>query len=253
MRVSLFWTTVLAVIAASAHAVSSDESMTVGASESKRTAVVERYTLPPTDMAKLNPGSELGDLSAFSGRSNPGIGSALVAVPGKPGEFFFMTDRGPNDDSKAKGEKIFPVPAFTPAIVRARLANEEIEVLEVITLKDGNGKPITGLPNGKGDELALDVSGKVLPFNPSGMDVEAMQLLPDGGFLVGEEYSPSVAVIDRDGSVLVRYVPEGVELPGAGYPVKPILPSSQTSSIPMPSAWTKIACWYWSVPKSSSD
>lgn len=136
-----------------------------------------------------------------------------------------MTDRGPNDDGKAKGEKIFPVPAFTPAIVRARLANEEIEVLEVITLKDGSENPITGLPNGKGDELALDVSGKVLPFHPSGMDAEAMQLLPDGRFLVGEEYAPSVAVIDRDGRVLVRYVPEGVELPGAGYPVTPILPA----------------------------
>ncbi len=225
MRVSLFWTAVLVVIAASAHAVSSDVPMTDGAAESKRTTVVERYTLPPTDIATLNPGSELGDLSAFSGRTNPGIGSALVAVPGKAGEFLFMTDRGPNDDGKAKGEKIFPVPAFTPAIVRARLANDKIEVLEVITLKDGNGKPITGLPNGKGDELALDVSGKVLPFNPSGMDAEAMQLLPDGRFLVGEEYAPSVAVINKDGRVLVRYVPEGVELPGAGYPVKPILPA----------------------------
>lgn len=72
MRVSLFWTAVLAVIAASAHAVSSDGPMTDGAAEGKRTAVVERYTLPPTDIAKLNPESELGDLSAFSGRTNPG-------------------------------------------------------------------------------------------------------------------------------------------------------------------------------------
>lgn len=225
MRVSLLWTAILAVIAAYAHAASSDGPMTDDPAEGKRTAVVERYTLPPADIATLNPGSELGDLSAFSGRKNPGIGSALVAVPGKPGEFFFMTDRGPNDDGKAKGEKIFPVPAFTPAIVRARLSNENIEILEVITLKDGSGKPITGLPNGKGDELALDVSGKMLPFNPSGMDVEAMQLLPDGRFLVGEEYAPSVAVIDKNGRVLVRYVPEGVDLSGAGYPVKPILPA----------------------------
>ena len=225
MHVPLFWAAVLAVITISAHAVSSDGAMTDGGVGDKRTAVVERYTLPPTDIATLNPGSELGDLSAFSGRSNPGIGSALVAVPGKPGEFFFMTDRGPNDDGHAKGEKIFPVPAFTPAIVRARLANEKIEVLEAIPLKDGNGKPITGLPNGKGDELALDASGKALPFNPSGMDVEAMQLLPDGRFLVGEEYAPGVAVISREGRVLVRYVPEGIELPGAGYKVKAILPA----------------------------
>lgn len=87
MRASLFWTAAL-VIAASAHAVSSDGPMTGGAVEGKHTAVVERYTLPPTDISTLNPGSELGNLSAFSGRANPGIGSALVAVPGKPGEFF---------------------------------------------------------------------------------------------------------------------------------------------------------------------
>jgi hypothetical protein len=42
MRASLFWAAVLAVITVSAHAVSSDGGMTVGASESKRTAVVER-------------------------------------------------------------------------------------------------------------------------------------------------------------------------------------------------------------------
>jgi len=42
MRVSLFWTTVLAVIAASAHAVSSDGGMTDGSLEGKRAAVVER-------------------------------------------------------------------------------------------------------------------------------------------------------------------------------------------------------------------
>ena len=55
MHVPLFWAAVLAVITVSAHAVSSDGAITDGGAVAKRTAVVERYTLPPTDIAALNP------------------------------------------------------------------------------------------------------------------------------------------------------------------------------------------------------
>ncbi|WP_165601747.1 hypothetical protein [Methylobacillus sp. MM3] len=51
MQVSLFWAAVLAVIAVSAHAVSSDVAMTDGGLGTKRTAADARYIASPTDIA----------------------------------------------------------------------------------------------------------------------------------------------------------------------------------------------------------
>lgn len=48
-----------------------------------------------------------------------------------------------------------------------------------------------------------------------------------------EEYSPSLVLVDGlSGKVKVRYVPAGVSLPSAGYPVKPILPGILASRRP---------------------
>ena len=68
-------------------------------------------------------------------------------------------------------------------------------------------------------------SGTTLNFNPAGLDAEALQLLPDGNFLISEEYGPSVAVVDTNGHVLVRYVPIGKSYADVNYPVKAILPA----------------------------
>jgi hypothetical protein len=43
-------------------------------------------------------------------------------------------------------------------------------------------------------------------------------------FWVAEEYSPSVLHLDKTGKVLMRYIPEGLELTGTDYPVTPALP-----------------------------
>jgi alkaline phosphatase len=48
--------------------------------------------------------------------------------------------------------------------------------------------------------------------------------LPDGKFLLSEEYSPSILVVATNGRVLMRYTPTSKPLPKATYPVKAILP-----------------------------
>lgn len=82
------------------------------------------------------------------------------------------------------------------------------------------------LSNNKDDEtIYANQSGETLKFNPAGLDVEALQLLPDGKFLIAEEYGPSVAVVDQGGKILVRYVPIGKSYEGVNYPIKAILPT----------------------------
>jgi hypothetical protein len=203
--------------------------------DSKHARVLATFVLPATDITSINPSVNLGDLNsaAKNGYPNPnipGIGSALVSVPNKPGEFFMMTDRGPNiDNTNSAGKsfgKIFPLPAFTPAIVHVKLADGKIELKRAIPMVDTQGAPVTGISNNKSDETPYSSeTSPSMAFNANGLDTEAMQLLPNGNFIVSEEYGPSVAVLDADGKVLVRYVPEGKNYAGAGYPVKDILPA----------------------------
>lgn len=206
---------------------------------SHHASVLATFVLPHTEMCVINPNIDAADLShaannGYADTKIPGIGSALVPVPNQPGEFLMMTDRGPNVDNlnlsaKSLG-KIFPLKSFTPAIVRVRLVNGQIVPIQSTPIVDTQGKPVTGISNNKDDELPYAQDGGFpIPFNPNGLDTEAMQLLPNGQFLVAEEYGPSIAVVDATGKVLVRYVPEGKGDQGASYPVKALLPSILSS------------------------
>ncbi len=80
---------------------------------------------------------------------NGGFGSAACAHPSTPGEFYAMTDRGPNTD--ITGGKYFPVPNYIPRIGHFRLNNDgTVEKLSEILLKDPSGTPISGRPNPAG-------------------------------------------------------------------------------------------------------
>lgn len=203
--------------------------------DNKRASVLATYQLPLTDVSTLNPGIDLGDfaVAAKNGYPNPkipGIGSALVPVPNKPNEFYMMTDRGPNfDNTNSSGKshgKTFPLPKFTPAIVHVKLDQGKIEIIRSIPVVDNNGKPVTGISNNKDDELPYpNDNSSPMGFNPNGIDPEAMQLLPNGNFLISEEYGPSIVLVDANGKVLMRYVPVGKTYAGVNYPVKAILPA----------------------------
>ncbi|MHA0035421.1 esterase-like activity of phytase family protein [Deinococcus sp. PESE-13] len=162
----------------------------------------------------------------------PALGSGLVLLPG--GEFMGITDRGPNEDhlgagGKADG-KIFPLPEFSPTMIRFAVDGAAIKPAKYIKMTDSQGKGITGLTNLKGEEVPYESQASTTPlaYNLSGMDTEAVVRFPDGRFMVAEETSPSVAVLSAEGQVLVRYTPVSKPLTGAGYPVKNILPDVYT-------------------------
>jgi hypothetical protein len=104
-----------------------------------------------------------------------------------------------------------------------------VELVLSLAISEAEGRPVSGLPVPGGEhalsEPALDLQGNALAPDPSGLDSEGIAALPDGGFLVSDEFGPSLVRLDASGRVLSRIVPVGVALEGAEYPVRSILPA----------------------------
>lgn len=182
-------------------------------------------TLPDIGLAAFQNAQLPGSITDDNGVKLGGIGSDLWR-DGRdgPGEYWMITDRGPND--KIDGNRTFVVPQFDPAIVHVRASGATLSVLQAIPLRTTAGAPVTGLPNVPGyDETPYDVTGKKkLADNPDGLDPEGLARAADGTFWVAEEYAPSLVHVSATGTVLDRYVPAGWQGSGAGYPVHKTLP-----------------------------
>lgn len=200
-----------------------------------RATLEATYTLPHTPLQNLG-NLHLTPAELQCARTNglkfpdlPSIGSGLTHLSGN--DFFGITDRGPNGKPEVQGnekaQRTFPIPHFCPTIVHFRLEGEAIVVIESIPLTDSHGNKITGLSNNPGEEnlYATFDATTPIPLDPNGVDPEAIRLLPDGRFLISEEYSPSVMVVSTKGEILMRYTPTGKPLIGATYPVKAVLPA----------------------------
>ena len=191
--------------------------------------IIGVYTFPATPLQTfqnvLFPESIANDHKILLGAA----GSDLWHGPNDaPGEFWMITDRGPNGQIKVDGKnrRTFWVPEFNPVILRVKTEGNAIRILEVIPIVGQSGKPVTGMPNIPGyDETPYDYTGqKQLSFNANGLDTEGLVRTLTGDFWVAEEYSPSLLHLDRTGKVLKRYIPEGVKLSGTDYPVAAVLP-----------------------------
>lgn len=193
--------------------------------------IIATYILPEIALASLqNEALPEHPIADDRGMLLGGIGSDLWQGPDDPDdEFWLVTDRGPNGEVDVDGDtrRTFPVPDFTPLILHVRATDDSLTVVEAIPLVNQDGAPVTGLSNLEGiDEEPFDFSAEVkLAYNPDGLDVEGLVRTADGEFWLTEEYRPSLVKVDRTGKVLARFVPEGVELPGAGYSVEGTLPA----------------------------
>ena len=177
----------------------------------------------------------LGQVTYPAGKTltlNRGIGSAAYRDANDPdGVVWTITDRGPNldcagieeltglgidtlcaSDAKAKN---FPMPDFNITIQKVETSTDgTAKIAETIALKTKSGKPVGGLPfsaEGFKTEAAYDINGKLLPVDVNGLDTETLARLPDGSFLIGEEYGPSLVEVSADGTLMKRYVPAGLE------------------------------------------
>ncbi|MFF9507731.1 esterase-like activity of phytase family protein [Streptomyces sp. NPDC014724] len=183
--------------------------------------------LPDIPLAGFSNGLLPGTIADDRGVMLGGIGSDLYPA-GRKGEFWTVTDRGPNGQIKIDGKKrrTFPVPGFDPAIVRIRVEGKHIQVLRSIALTTRSGASVTGLPNQRGrDEAPYTYDAKTpLAYDPNGLDTEGIVRAADGTFWLVDEYGPSLVHVSARGRVLTRYVPRGLGLTGADYPVVEALP-----------------------------
>ncbi|MFD7707204.1 esterase-like activity of phytase family protein [Streptomyces sp. NPDC059786] len=157
-----------------------------------------------------------------------GIGSDIYPT-GRKGEFWTVTDRGPNGQIKVDGKKrrTFPVPGFDPAIVKIRVSGKTVRVVDSIPITTFSGKAVTGLSNQEGrDEAPYSYDAQEpLAYNPNGLDTEGIVRAADGSFWLVDEYGPSLVHVSARGRVLTRYVPEGLNLTGTDYKVVEALPA----------------------------
>jgi hypothetical protein len=157
-----------------------------------------------------------------------GIGSDIYPA-GRKGEYWAVTDRGPNGQIKVDGKKrrTFPVPGFDPAIVKIRVCGDAVQVIDAIPLTTSSGKAVTGLPDQQSrDEAPYTYDAKTpLSYDPNGLDTEGIVRAADGTFWLVDEYGPSLIHVSAHGKVLTRYVPKGLGPTGADYPVVEALPS----------------------------
>ncbi|MFA6113280.1 MAG: esterase-like activity of phytase family protein [Sphingomonas sp.] len=185
------------------------------------------------------------DLPGGTLRVTRGLGSGLSRRAGDvPGVVWAIGDRGPNlkipfaidryglDDlgrlADLAGAKIMPFPGIGPAISELRVEGDQVTCLRTIPLRDRSGRPLSGLPvPGRFNEPAFDIQGAPIAPDSSGADTEGIAAAADGSFWIADEYGPSVFHIAADGTVLVRWVPEGCgdAFRTADYPVVEALPA----------------------------
>src|ERR1051326_8930646 len=189
--------------------------------------LIHEYTLPPFSLEYFGYTPEelaAAQANGLTTTDHPAIGSDLQRLDGN--HYLSVTDRGPNGD-RADGNKSFPLPQFTPTIVFFEAIDDRLSPRNLIPIVNDLGQGVTGIPNGPVDDstpyLTL-TSTNPLPFNPDGMDIEGIHPLPGGGYILVEEYGPSIVIVSADGHVLKRYTPVGKTLPGANYSVSDILP-----------------------------
>jgi hypothetical protein len=167
--------------------------------------------------------------------------SGLVALDQTGTLFVTVTDRGPNLEVRSgkhgNGKRTtFPMPTYSPSIVKLRLTDDRLEVVERMPIKLplGYTDPLTGNDGVSGlfisdnDEAPYASNGEDrLPTDPYGVDPEGLALDPrDGTFWVCEEYGPSILHIAADGRILYRLVPKGIKLDAPGEDMRGVLPAA---------------------------
>ncbi|MFF5470614.1 esterase-like activity of phytase family protein [Streptomyces achromogenes] len=201
---------------------------TAAAAPSEEARVVRTATLGEIPLGAFGNALLPGSVDDDHGVRLGGIGSDIYPA-GRKGEYWTVTDRGPNGQIKVDGKKrrTFPVPGFDPAIVRIRVSGSTVEVIDAIPVTTSSGKAVTGLPDQRGrDEAPYTYDARTpLSHNPNGLDTEGIVRAGDGSFWLVDEYGPSLVHVSARGRVLARYVPEGLALTGTDYPVVEALPS----------------------------
>jgi len=162
-----------------------------------------KHILKPSEIQKYK--IELPkSLIKSSGGFYPAIGSGITfhkLLTNNDLEFFAISDRGPNFPLKEENTKIIMFhPNFSPKIVRVIVTpNVSAVAKDFIDIEYKGSRPSntedfvdTNLKNG---------SPKVF------LDTEGISLLKDGNFVVGDEYHPSISIVNKNGKIIKMLTP----------------------------------------------
>jgi hypothetical protein len=147
--------------------------------------------------------------------------SGLHYIPGSDLEFYIVTDRGPNVSLKnlpnvPKDEHVmfFPFPDYSQKIMRIKLEDSTIRVLEIHPIKDFNKNPVHGLPvqrtltEGK-EQAWIDFKGTQAAIHYWSLDAEGITLGNDNDIWITDEYRTSIIQLNKsDMSMRAIYTPE---------------------------------------------
>ncbi|MFM9989416.1 esterase-like activity of phytase family protein [Flavobacterium sp.] len=163
--------------------------------------------------------------------------SSLQYIPNTNGtEFWTVTDRGVNIDAATANtgatasaqyptciptyDKIYAFPNYAPKIMRLKIVGNEVQIMQMITIKRPNGNDATGLlnPTGFGSTSAEVASTNVVtdcanfdantaPKDAWGIDSEGIDVDSEGNFWISEEGGPTIWKVSPNGIVLKRYTP----------------------------------------------
>jgi len=199
-------------------------STPMASAQGRGPSLLHEYFLEPTsyDAFGITPEEVAEALThGLTTTNQPAMGSGLQRL--YDNVFLGVTDRGPN--FTVGSARFFPLPQFTPTIVVFTAVNDQLALQGSMPIVGQSGAGVTGIPNSATEDSVPLLDPLIqIPYNPSGMDIEDIHTLPGGGYILVEEYSPSVVIADANGVVARRYTPATKTLPGADYPVRDILP-----------------------------
>jgi hypothetical protein len=196
-------------------------------------------TRPAVTAAMVSADVRLADAPELANGFKLGGFSGLAAPDPSGTTFITITDRGPNGEIKVKDKKemVFPIPNYTPRVVKMKLDGQALKVTEMIPLKlpEGYTDPITGtreisgLPayEGSGEEAFSPDGKKAYGIDPYGVDTEGIAYdARDGSFWLADEYGPSIVHAAADGTLLMRITPKGLGLSMNGVSVRELFPAA---------------------------
>ena len=195
--------------------------------------ITATYTLPDLKIADVQNAILPDSIDNDRGLLLGGIGSDLWHGADAPAnEFWMITDRGPNSEVEVGEEtrRTFPIPGFTPHILKVSVEGEAITVLETLPIVNAENQPVTGLSNLGRDEKPYDFSAEgELELNQEGLDSEGLVRTSSGDFWVVDEYGPSLVKINAQGQIVKRFVPQGIVYDATSFETVDSLPAVYAS------------------------
>jgi hypothetical protein len=143
--------------------------------------------------------------------------SGLALMPGPDTVFITISDRGPNvpmllaSQSTGKDTKLFPIPDYSPVIMRFALRDGKLVFLDRKPLRFSDGTRPSGLPNasvsGQSEEIAWsNTKGTAIQSIRTGIDAEGLTLESDTTAWIADEYAPAIYQVSLSTGTILKEV-----------------------------------------------